>query len=165
LLRHALKTPYAAMMLEPTASGRIARKGKERQVKEAKVSRVFLAVVMAAVVLGTSAEADAGRRSHPKLHDVHFRTQNQSPYPVASYSVPQWGPYSGYQYYDDSYPIYLDHVRPYLSGKSVYQPNTAGYADYGFGCCGASQHTRVTGVVSRNGVSVESPFGWTPTQP
>lgn len=129
------------------------------------MTKLVLALAMVALVLGTSAEADAGHRNHPKLHQVHFRSKNQSPYPVASYSVPQWGPYSGYQYYDNSYPISLDHVRPYLGGKAIYQPNATGYADLGFGCCGASQSTRVTGVVSKSGVSLDGPFGWSSSQP
>lgn len=111
-----------------------------------------LVLVMSVAVLALSAgDASAHLR---KAHHKHG-----NPYPVLSYSVPQWGPYSGYAYYDDGYPIYLDHVRPYVGSPSTYQPNATGYADLSYGCCGSAQQTRVTGSPTRGGTSLGGLFG------
>lgn len=112
--------------------------------------KIILALSTGALLLGT-AEASA------HLRKVHHRRHGLN---EISYSVPPWGPYSGYQYYNDGYPEYLSSTRPYLSGHATYQPISNNYADLTFGCCGAPQDTTVTGAtLSRSGMGVTGPFG------
>ena len=123
----------------------------------------FLALSLVSLVSGTG-DASAHRlhnHHHWKLHHVlHLR--NHSRYPVLSYSVPQWGPYSGYQYYDNDYPVYLSSVRPYIGASPVYQPGSNNYADYAFGCCGAEQNTVVRGGAgTASGAGISGPLGST----
>lgn len=114
------------------------------------MGKMILALGIATLLLGP-VEASA------HLRKIHHHRHGLS---EISYSVPPWGPYSGYQYYNDGYPVYLSSVRPYLNGKSTYEPISNNYADLTFGCCGASQDTTVIGPTpSRSGFGVTGPFG------
>ncbi|MBG1231970.1 hypothetical protein [Aestuariivirga litoralis] len=74
---------------------------------------LVLALSLAGLLLGAG-DALAGGCQSPRHHHVHKKKhvhhsglRNHSPYPVYSYSVPKFGAYSGYAFYDGYYPAYL----------------------------------------------------------